>query len=144
MEKESFLYKTHCELTITSYEIPPDVITKELNITPDRYFLRGEKTISQNSKSIITKPHNLWAIKSSFSNLEQETISHHIKYLKDILLPKKDILLKYKRDSRFEIIFWVWIETDNAGIGLDLNEEEMDFLSCIINNIHFSLIVTSL
>lgn len=140
MERDNFIYKTHVNLSIVSNEVEPDSITEELNITPNRSFRKGDKSVSKHSGSVITKPHNLWGIESKSSELEEETISHHIEYLKSILLPKIDILKEYKVDPRFEVTFWIWIETDNAGVGLDLNEIELSFLNSIANRVHFSLI----
>ena len=140
MERDNFIYKTHCELAIVSHEVSPNLITEELNIVPERTFKKGEQSVSKHSGSIITKPHNLWALKSKSSELEEENISHHIEYFKSAFLSKMGILKKYKEDTQFEVTFWIWIETDNAGIGLDLNEIEIAFLNSISNRVHFSLL----
>lgn len=135
-----FIYTTQCELAIVSDEFDPDLITKELNIEPTRSFKKGEQSISKHSGSIITKPHNLWALKSKSLKSEEETIKPHIDYLKSLLQPKLEVLKRYKRDSRFEVSIWIWLETNNLGIGLDLDEEQLDFLGAISNRMHFSLI----
>ena len=140
MEKENFTNKTNCEFALVSNEINPETITEKLNIIPDRFFLKGEQTISKSSGSIITKQHNLWAIKSKTTKSEEETISHHIKDLMLIMLPKRELFRQYKEDLKCELSFWIWIETDNAGFGLDLNEEELSFLSDFSNRIHVSFI----
>jgi len=140
MENNYFLYKTHIGFSIVSNEVDPDIISKELNITPDRYYKKGDKSISKHSGSVIIKTHNLWSIESKPTIIKDETISHHVEYLKFILLPKVDVLTRYKNNSFLELSFWIWIETDNAGIGLDLNEAELGFLNSISNRIHFSLI----
>lgn len=140
MERDYFVYKTHCELEIISDEVNPDLITDELNISPIRSFKKGEITTSKHSTRTGRKPHNLWAIKSESFDTEEESISQHIEYFKSILLPRIDILKKYKEDPRFEISFWIWIETDNAGIGIELNEDEISFLNSFSNRIHFSFI----
>ncbi|MBL0051181.1 MAG: DUF4279 domain-containing protein [Bacteroidetes bacterium] len=116
--------QTHCELAIVSDEISPDFLTGELHIVPERTFRKGEQFVSKHSGSIITKPHNLWAIKSKPSELEEETISHHIEYFKSVFSTKIGILKKIKEDTRFEITFWIWIETDNAGIGFVLKRKQ--------------------
>jgi len=38
MQSDNFMYKTHCELAIVSDVISPDLISKELNIIPERSF----------------------------------------------------------------------------------------------------------
>lgn len=141
MERDNFMYKTHINFSIVSHEIDPDSITEVLNITPERAFKKGEQSVSKHSGSIITNPHNLWSIGSKSSELEEETISHHIEHFKSVFLSKMGVLKKYKEDTRFEVTLWIWIETDNAGIGFDLNETEIAFLNSISNRIHFSLII---
>lgn len=140
MERDNFTYKTHINFSIVSHEIDSESITKELSIVPEKSFKKGEQTVSKHSGSIITNPHNLWSIRSKSSELEEETISHHIEYFKSIFLSKAEVLKKFKEDARYEVTFWIWIETDNAGIGLDLNEEELSFLNRISNRIHLSII----
>ncbi len=140
MTNDSFTYKIHCEIGITSTEVEPDLITMELNIPPTRSFKKGEKTISKHSGSTITKPHHLWAIRSNSSQSEEETISPHIEFLKSIVGPQLEAFKRFKADPRFQVSFWVWIETDHAGIGFDLLEDELAFINAIANRIHFSML----
>jgi len=140
LKSDDFTYKTSVAFAIVSNEVEPEILTKELNIVPEKSFIKGELSVSKRSGSLITRPHNLWRIESPTTESEKETISHHIEYLKSILLAKIDILKKYKEDSRFELSFWIWVETDNAGIGLDLDENDLAFVGQIANRIHFSVI----
>jgi hypothetical protein len=135
-----FIYTTQCELAIISDEFDPDLITQELNIEPSRSFKKDDQSVSKHSGSIITKPHNLWALKSKSFESEEETIKPHIDYLRSVLQPKLDVLKRYKGDSRFAVSIWIWLETNNSGIGLELDEDQLDFLGAISNSIHFSLI----
>ena len=140
MEKDCPTFKTHIEFAITSHEIDLDTISDELGMLPDRSFRKGDLVTSKHSPRVGREPYSLWALKSEPSELEEETIGHHIEFLKSILLPKIDILKRYKEDDRFSVSFWIWIETDDSGIGLELNESEMSFLNSISNWVHFSLL----
>lgn len=140
MHKENFIYNTYCQLGIISDEITPENITRELDVIPKRSFIKGEKEVSKHSGSIIIKPHNLWAFESKKITLQIETISPHIAYFKSVFQSKIDYLKKYKENNLFEIFFGIYIETDNAGIGLDLNEDELTFINSISNRIHFSVV----
>ena len=140
MEKDYFIYKTSIDFIITSPDIDLDTISGELGILPDRSFRKGDLVTSKHSPRVGREPYSLWALKSEPSELEEETIGHHIEFLKSILLPKIDILKRYKEDDRFSVSFWIWIETDDSGIGLELNESEMSFLNSISNWVHFSLL----
>jgi len=140
MDENYFLYRTHFELIISSDEFSPATISEELGVNPSRSFKKGDETISKKSGSIITKPYNLWAFSSNPTDLREETISHHVNRLKSIFSVKIDALRKYKESPSCEVSLWVWIETDNAGIGLDLDGTELDFINCITNKVHISFI----
>jgi len=140
MGRENFIYKSYCELIITSEVLDPDEITGELGIRPTRSFRKGDKIISKYSTRTGEKKNNLWALKTKENVSEKESINLHIKELQSVLENKDDAIISYKEDIDVEVCIWIWIETDNAGIGLDLNEEEQTFLSKISNRIHLSVI----
>ncbi len=140
MNENCFSYRTHCELIILSDEFSPAYISEGLGIDPSRSFKKGDETISNKSGSIVRKPYNLWALSSNPTDLREETISHHINHLKSTFSLKIDALMKYKENPSFEVSLWVWIETDNVGIGLDLNNTDLDFINCVTNRVHVSFL----
>ncbi|WP_400260779.1 DUF4279 domain-containing protein [Sphingobacterium sp. SG20118] len=140
MNENYFLYKTHCEIIILPKVASPSSITEELGVAPSRFFKKGDQSISKKSGSVITKPYDLWAFGLNSTCLKVETISHHIHHLKTTFSLKIDILRKYKESSDYDVSFWVWIESDNVGIGLDLDSEELDFINSITNKMHISFI----
>lgn len=133
MENDYFTYKSHCELTIVSDEISPESITEELGVLPTRAFKKGDQSVSKHSGSIVSKPYNLWALISNVYTSKEEDISCHMDFFKSVLSEKLNILEKYKCGPLYEVTFSIWVETDNAGIGLDLDEKQMAFLSSISN-----------
>ena len=143
MERDYFLFKTHISFGIKTDEIEPDIITKELSVEPNRFFKKGDVFTSKFSPRIGHREWNIWAVDSEWTILKEETVNHHIEYFKKILLPKANILKKYKEDNRFEVSFWIWIETDNAGFGLDLDERDMTFLNDFSNRVHISLLTNT-
>jgi hypothetical protein len=142
MENENFIYKSYCELAIVSNAISPELITEELGVLPSRTFRKGDQSVSKHSGSIIIKPHNLWALKSNIYQSEEETINYHIDFFRSALKEKLNILMKYKNDTCYDISFCIWIETDNSGIGLNLEENQMAFLNNISNRIRMVFIST--
>lgn len=140
MGNENFIYKSYCELIINSEVLDPNEITGESGIQPNRSFRKGDKLVSKYSTRTGEKKNNLWALKTEENVGEKESISLHIKELQSVLENKDDVIISYKEDIGIEVCIWIWIETDNAGIGLDLNEEEQTFLSKISNRIHISVI----
>jgi len=140
MKKDYFVNKLYCEFTIVSDEIEPEEISHILGISPDRFFVKGETSLSRNSGSVIKKPHNLWSISSSAIISEEVNISSHLEHLKLKLIKKIKVLKRLKSDVKYELSFWVWLETDNSGIGLDISEQEMLFLTECSNRVHFSFI----
>jgi len=141
MKDENFIYKTQISFMIGSddVEIDPISITEDLQLKPSRFHRKGDTYIGKNTGLIGTKARTVWAIDTDWTILEEETVSHHIEFLKKILLPKIDVLKKYKEDERFDVCFWIWIETENAGIGFCFQENELKFLNSISNWVHFSL-----
>jgi hypothetical protein len=64
---------------------------------------------------------------------EEESISPHIYYLKDKLKHKLDILDRYKKDARYDLILDIRLETETGGMGFDLYEKELKFIHRICN-----------
>jgi predicted ATP-dependent Lon-type protease len=140
MKKDYFIFKTQISFSVKTDVIEPDEITKELGFEPNRFFKKGDIFTSKYSSRIGHKQWSLWTIDSAWTQLKEETVRHHIEYFKEILLPKVDILKRYKEDNRFELSFWISVKTDDAGFSLDLDESEMDFLNAFSNRVHFSLL----
>jgi len=141
MKKDNFVFKTQIDFGIKSNTIEPNIITKELGITPtESSFKKGDTWLGKNTGITSIRSSNIWRIETEWTILEEETVSHHINYLKSILLPKIDILKKYKECKECETSFWIWIETDLSGIGLYLNDNELKFLYGIANYVHLSLL----
>lgn len=140
MGRNYFVFKTQISFKIESddIEIDPTSITNNLQLNPSRFHRKGDTFIGKNSGSICTHLHTVWTIDSEWTVLKEETVSHHIKYFKEIFLPKIDILRKYKEDERFDVSFWISIETDYAGIGLYMENKEIAFLNDLSNWVHFS------
>ena len=140
MKRDYFINKTHCQLGVISNTVTPEEITEKLGIKPDRSFKKGESSVSRHSGTTLTKPHNFWAIRSEPIVAERESISPHISYLSEKIGSKLSHLEKLKNDPNFEVSIWIWIETDNAGIAIDLTEKEMTFLNSCSNNVHISFL----
>jgi hypothetical protein len=140
MEEKYFKNKSHLEFAITSNEITPETISKELGITPTRFFCKGDKVTSKHSPTVGERTNNLWALRSPDIISEKESITPHINFVKSIIESKMDILEGYKNDLRMELAFWIWIETEDAGYAFDFSNEEIAFLNSISNRISISFI----
>lgn len=133
-----YSYKIHCELIITSENITPDEISKEIEQKAYRAYKKGDKFISMHSGTEGKRATNLWAIKSNEIISEKEDISPHINYFKKIIDDKIGYIKKLKSDSANEINFWIWIEADEAGIGLEILDSDLTFINSITNCLHIS------
>ncbi|XWN35353.1 MAG: DUF4279 domain-containing protein [Roseivirga sp.] len=142
MKGDYYVNKTECSFGFTSEIITPEEFTKQIAIKPSRSFKKGEEFIVKHSGSVLIRPWHLWEISSSAVINEQESIQPHIDYLKTTLADKVDILKKYKEDPSLELSIWIWIESENAGMGFDISAEDMHFMSKICNRISFSLLAT--
>jgi hypothetical protein len=140
MDKNYFLNKSHCELGITSQEVDPKTISMLLNIEPFSEYSKGETFSSKPTGFVAKRFQNLWAIKSETIISESEDLSPHILYFRSLLENKLNILSGLKNDPRYDISFWIWIETENAGIGIDLSNEDIALINSISNRVHISII----
>jgi hypothetical protein len=140
MDDDMFVYKSYLEVIITSDVVSSDEIQKDLGLVPHRTFNKGDEVTSKHTGRIIKRMNNLWAIRSKVIVSNEEDVSCHIEYLRELLKTKLDLLSKYKRNPDLEVVIWVWIETDNAGIGFQFKEDELSFFNEIANRVQFSLI----
>lgn len=140
MEKHYFSNKIYCELTIVSDTTSPEQITKMLDINSHRSFSKGDTYKSKHSGSLITRPHNLWAVSSKEAISEEQDITSHILQLKSLLDRGINGLKELKKDDNVELTLTLWFETEDAGIGIDIFESEISFILDIANRIHISVV----
>ena len=136
--KDYHLNKVYCEITITATELSLQEITRDLGIEPHRSFEKGQLFKSDHSNSNIRRPHNLWAISSETEYTDLQDVQSHINYLNTLLKGKIEVLKRFKEDKRVDVTVWVWIETEDSGIGIDIMNDELSFLCGSINRIHIS------
>lgn len=140
MDKNFFFNKSHCELGITSQEVDPKTISKLLNIEPFSEYTKGEIFTSKQTGFVAKRFQNLWAIRSETIISEKEDLSPHILYFKSLLENKLDVLSKFKNDPLYDVSFWIWIEMDESGIGIDLSDVDLTFINSISNRVHISVV----
>lgn len=130
----------NCELVITSDFVTPVEITKMVGLEATRTYTKGDVFKSRSSGTEGKRSINLWAKKSDITLTDEENISIHIQYFRDILKNKIEIIRQLKRDTSNEISFWVWIDSDNSGVGVELSEKDLSFMNEIVNRLHFTVI----
>lgn len=138
--KPNFKYKIHCEWIIVSNNISPTDITEKLQIKPIRAYSKGEVFKSKKSGTEGKRNHNLWAIISDAALTEDEDISSHIQHFKNLLAKKSETISWIKTDPDNEISFWIWIEADKAGVGIDIPETDLEFINTTSNRLHVSVL----
>lgn len=131
MERDYFLNKIQCEFCIITHDEDCNIVTNELGIKPGRFFNKGDKFTSKYSPRIGYKPHGLWAIQAEPLISEDLNISIPISHFQELLGEKIDILQKFKWQYHFELVLAISIETEDAGAGIDLNEQELSFIGKI-------------
>lgn len=137
-ENDVFMSKTKSSFSVLTHEDDCHIVTQELGITPDRCHQKGEKTYSKFSSSPAIRPSGLWAI-SRVSVADGDSISEHIKHFESVLGDKLEVIEKLKKRG-FECVFYVWIETEDAGVGFDLDEAELSFINKISNRFTCSIV----
>ncbi len=131
MEQEYFSNKISSEFIIITHDTNCHMITNELGIEPTRFFNKGDEFTSKHSSRVGNKPYGLWAKRSESVISEEIDVSSHIKYFKKLLENKIEIIEKFKKHYQFETVFAIDIETEDAGIGIDLNDAELSFINKI-------------
>jgi hypothetical protein len=139
----SFKYRIYCELIVVSQNSTPGFISEMIQIKPSRSFSKGETFRAKKSGTAGKRMHNLWAIKSQTIITEEENISSHIEYFKDLLKNKLGIIKRIKSDPESEISFWIWIETDGIGVSFDIPENDLAFIRKISNRLQVSIVSNS-
>ncbi|MBV6462383.1 MAG: hypothetical protein HJHJAOHD_02532 [Flavobacteriales bacterium] len=140
MQREYFINKSYCELGIVSQEIDPKTISALLNLEPFISYSKGDTFSSKHTGRVGKRFQNLWSIRSKTIVSEKEDLSLHISYFKSLLGNKMKAISEIKNNPIYEISFWIWIETDDTGIGIDLSNEDIIFINSISNRVHFSII----
>jgi hypothetical protein len=140
MNSDYFINKSYCELGIVSQEVDPKTILKQLNIDPLNSYTKGDTFSSKRTGRIGKRFQNLRAIRSETIISEKLDLSSHILYFKSLLSSKMIVISEFKNNPLFEISFWIWIETDNLGIRIELSNEDISFINSISNRVHFSVI----
>lgn len=140
MEKDFFSTKVSCEFAVITHDADCHIVTKELCLEPDRFFNKNDKIISKYSPNAGYCPHGLWAIKSESTIAEDIDISSHIAYFQNILANKLASIKRLKQYYKFECVFSMAIATDDAGVGIDFSESEMDFIRKISTRLSISFI----
>ena len=132
--------KTDSEFMVLTQNKDCHIVTQELNIQPDRYHQKGEKTLNKFSPNPAIRQSGLWAI-SKISVTEGTCISEHIKHFQSILEDKIQAIEKLKQYYGFECVFYVLIETEDAGAGFDLDEAELSFINKISSRFTCSFVI---
>lgn len=133
------IYSCRCKLGITSKEITVEEITEQLGIYPHRCYRKGDvfysKTTGRNGKKI----YNLWEVCSKSICLDSPDINVSLDELRGIFKEKYDILQNFKKDTRCDVSIWIWIETNELAMELNIKETNLCFLD-LVNWMHLSFI----
>jgi len=102
-ERAYFYNKTRSNFTITAQSILPEQITQESSVQTHGTFKKGPYKRAD-SDTIYTHIHHLWEISSKESIHEEDSISPPIRYLKNKLKGKLDILDRYKQAPQYDLL----------------------------------------
>jgi len=131
MEHDNFMNKIKCTFGIISHDTDCKFITQEIGIEPTRFFNQGDTKTSKHTSRIISRPYTLWVIESKPVISEDIDLSPQIQYFEELLHDKIDVLQKFRDIYNFEIYFDIDIETEDAGAGIVLRKQELEFINKI-------------
>jgi hypothetical protein len=140
MERDYFANMSYCELVITSDEVEPSLITNKIKIEPTSSYSKGEIFTSLQTGKVNMRYQNLWSLKSDSIISEKEDLTSHLLYFEKLFKDKLDVISEIKKSAFFEVSFWIWIETEDAGIGLDLQSENLSFITQISSRVHITIL----
>jgi hypothetical protein len=135
--------KIQTDFAISSHEVMPDTITKELGISPTECHAKGEIYVGKKTKKEYKRFQNIWRLSSPEINYELELgdntpVPEQIRYFKNLFDGKLEILKKFKNDPRYECSIWITIISfDSFPPGFYIPEEDLIFLYSYVNFIHF-------
>lgn len=125
--------KTTCRVIFITHDKDYHIVTQELGIKPYRCFNKGDKFTIKHPSYTGSKAFGLWEIKSQSVDSEGEgpNVSYHIKYFKELLQNKIEVIDKLKNFYQFECVFKINIETEDAEEGFSLCQSELSFITRI-------------
>jgi len=117
--------------SVKTFDVDYREVTNELGIVPSRCYNKGDDNIGKCTGKNYPYLWGLWEIEAPIQTNDNCKISNGIKYFKELLNDKFKIITKLKNDYNFECIFYIDIETDMPGAGIDLEEDDMFFIAKI-------------
>ncbi|NJO00918.1 MAG: DUF4279 domain-containing protein [Bacteroidia bacterium] len=103
-------------LRISNFSFDPKKITEMLNILPEETFKKGD--IVERPRRKLLRPYNFWSFLSPLP--QTQPIEDHVQKVLEMILPKKDKLVKILEESEGELGIVSYIYDDaNPGLHLD-------------------------
>lgn len=131
MKQEYYKNRVSSEYIIITRDEKCEIVTKELEISPSRFFNKNDIITSRYSNRVGVKPHGLWAIGHSDFSGENFEIGRHIEYYQKLLSGKLEIINRLKNEYKFDCIFSISFETEDAGYSFDLMIDQLNFINKI-------------
>lgn len=95
--------------------------------------------VGKRTGDVYNRPYGLWEIEMEPIIGEEPNILVSIEYFQELLGSKIDSVRKLKEYYGFESVFSIDIETEDAGVGFDLYNNDIQFINQIASrfSIHF-------
>lgn len=134
MDKTSVLV----EFKIIGDEFEPEIITKVLQISPDKYWKKGERIKNRNS----IRNFSCWSIKTGYE--ESIDINNQLVKIINKIKDKKNELVELKNKNKFDYKIEVVIKIENnEKPAMYLNSDIIGFVNDIKAELNFDLYIYS-
>lgn len=134
MDKTSVLV----EFKIIGDEFEPEIINKVLQISPDKYWKKGEQIKNKNS----IRNFSCWSIKTGYE--ESIDINNQLVKIINKIKDKKNELVELKNQNKFYYKIQVVIKIENnEKPAIYLNRDIIGFLNDIKAELDFDLYIYS-
>lgn len=140
MDSSYFKVKSTCQYAFSSQKVELDFLTKLLEVVPDSYYKKGDLFTSPSTKLVNKRFQHLWSLNSKEIISTEEDISAHIDYFKSLFFKKVKEIEQLKSNIEIDISFWIWIESENSGIGFDIVDTDLDFIKRISKRLNVSFV----
>lgn len=131
----------NCEFQVFTGEKNTNLVSKILGIQPTRQFNVGDvRAISSSSGKVGFATHGLWVLNSLSYVDSSHSIDKHIDALIQQIQPQIGSFLNLKNQYGFKFTFWIWMETDDAGIGDQISIENILAIGHLGADMRFSII----
>lgn len=140
-DKDLFLCETTTTFLVITHDQDCSIVTRELGIEPTRFQRKGDKNLTKFSPNPVIAQYGLWAFEKK-SVGEGAKLAEHIEFFESLLLNRQATIERFRKDLKFECVFYCYLVTEDAGVGFDLNTKDIAFVHDVADRFTCSIVIS--